>query len=89
MICMENGFYPKDPLDAWKVESINEALNEMLTPFHAIVFNTALSDSEKQDQVKKLLKDKFPKFLAKLDARLKANPTSGRLVGETWTMADI
>ena len=89
MVCIENGFYPKDPVDSWKVESMNDSFTDMMNPLFGIFFNPALSDEEKGAKVVEMLKAKFPTLLGKVEARLKANSSQKHLVGDSWTIVDF
>jgi glutathione S-transferase len=82
------GYYPEDPLTAWKVDSLGDALDDVFTAFMTILFRTA------DEEAKKVLLETFtsttlPAFLAVLEKRLKENTSQTHIVGDSLTTADF
>ena len=89
MVCLENGFYPKDPVDSWKVESMNDSFVDVMNPIFGLFFNPTLTEEEKGAKIVEMFKAKFPPLLNKLEARLKSNSSQKHLVGDSWTIIDF
>ena len=82
-----NGYYPKDPLEAWKVDSIIDAVTDMMNTFSKIRF-TQEADKQKVMFMELVTVD-LPRFLAAIEKRKSDNANEGCLVGEKLSIADF
>jgi glutathione S-transferase len=83
----ENGFYPEDPTQAWRVDSTLDAIDDLGASMLKAKF---CPDADKQKELFAELKTKtIPKFLGVIEKRLTENTTRTHVVGDKYTIADF
>jgi len=81
------GYYPSDPEEAYKVESISDHWDDLNKNISLATFER---DPVKKEELQKSLIEKhYPADLAAVEKRLKANTSQEFLVGNKYTMADF
>mmetsp|Transcript_23863 Transcript_23863/g.18215 ORF Transcript_23863/g.18215 Transcript_23863/m.18215 type:complete len:210 (-) Transcript_23863:77-706(-) len=83
----KHGYYPEDPMAAWRVDSIMDALDDAHQSLVKVFFSQ--NEEEKKEAGIKATTEVLPKFLSKLDKILAANVTQDYLVGDKITIADF
>jgi len=83
----KHGYYPVDPIEAWKADSIIDSLGDISSSFIKAKY---CDDPEKQKELfHTLLSETIPNWLNVLEKRLLANSSKEHLVGDGWTIADF
>lgn len=83
----KHGYYPADPIEGWKADSIIDSIGDITTAFGKAKFET---DAEKQKTLFiDLATKQIPHWFTVLDKRIAANGSKHHIVGDKWTIADI
>ena len=82
------GYYPEDPLTAWKVDSIGDSLEDLTSLFLTLFFRTPDEDAKKA-LLEKFLAISLPAWLTVIDKRLEANSSKHYIVGDKLSTADF
>ncbi len=63
------GYYPKDAFDAWRADSANEALKDLMAGFYVIAMQTQ-DEEKKKELFQNFLTTTLPTALGKFEKRL-------------------
>ena len=81
-----HGYYPEDPVQAWKVDSTLDAVEDYLQQYFKMIF-------EKDEEKKEVLKAAWLKFAGQwlhvIEKRLEQNESQHYVVGSKMTIADF
>jgi|LauGreDrversion4_2_1035121.scaffolds.fasta_scaffold1141662_2 glutathione S-transferase len=81
-----HGYYPEDPETAWKVDSTIDAVEDYLTSYFRLVFE---SNEEKKKQQHENFFKFLPNWLDAIEKRIKNNENPHFVVGSKRTIADF
>ena len=87
MLGKRYGYYPEDPIQAWRVDSTGDAMHDLMEKFISIKFQS--DEEKKKAQQQDFLTNFFPKWLSVFEKRLNENTSKDYLVGDKITNADF
>jgi glutathione S-transferase len=81
------GFYPKDPVEGWRVDSTLDALQDLATKMLKVKNEP---DADKRVELyNKLFETDLPTDLAVFEKRIQTFGSKTHFVGDKWTIADF
>lgn len=83
----KNGYYPEDPVLAYRIDSTLDAISDAVTAIVKVAFNPD-AEAKKAAGID-LVTNYLPKWLGAIDKRLANNATNKFVVGESFTIADF
>ena len=86
-----HGYYPEDPIQAWRVDSILDANRDIQEKYWDVQFASykGLDKEATQKLLDKYISKILPGFLEVMQKRVAKNGDSKLMVGESITLADI
>lgn len=85
---MKYGYYPQDPLEAWRVDSTLDAINDLLAAFYKAAF-APVDEEEKKKLMQVFYDGAYDKFLGFMNKRIEQNSSHNYIVGDKITIADF
>ena len=87
MLGKQHGYYPADAYEAWRVDSILDAINDLSNSM-AKAFYTA-DEEAKKAEFAKIYTEVLPKWLFVINKRVESNSDHKHIVGDKLTIADM
>ncbi len=87
MLGKQNGLYPEDAFEAWRVDSTLDAIGDLLNAFYKAAFNP--DEEAKKAAFEAFYSEFLPKWFGVIQKRLESNTSQKHIVGDKMTIADI
>ena len=81
------GYYPTDPYDGWRVDSLHDALNDLITALLKV--RQEKDEAKKKELFLAFISTTFPQTLAKFEKRLTTNSSQHFFVGDKLSTIDF